>query len=381
MGQVPKKRRQRRGPRGDGYTSFDRSRGKYRATVPLGAGKTATRYFAAQADADLWRRQRVAERDTPQALIAPPKPDRQSVNSALIELLDSRDYHKPNTERTYELYLRYLTAAMGDTAVGDVTVKEIATMDRAHRHGKRPLSISMADGILALLGTLYRNLVALQVVTFNPVSAYLTITPARARGGVAARKPVALDPGMCRLILRQLDNDPYQPLIAWLMVTGLRIGEALGLRVVNLVGNIAHIVEQVPEADRFTSAPLKTPESARDIPIPALLLAMTPIPSDGLLFQNRDGGSFSRATIRLHFNAACDRAKVQRIHLHDCRHTAATGMINLGMSEAFEAALLGHSPSSQTLRYARPKPEALRPWVEEWAKLVLGEAKMRQTGT
>jgi integrase len=366
------KRRKRRGPRGQGYVTFDKSRGKWRASLPLGAGRSVSRYFSDADSAKAWKEEQLRIRDAP----APPAPDerQQTVTDAISDLIEERDYLRASSERLYTFLGRHITASIGSKAVADVTPQDIAKMDRSNRTEKE-LSKGTAEAILNLLDTLYRKLLALRVVSFNPVNAYRTITPAKARGGKPAREPVALDPGVCRLILKQMDDDPFQPVIAWLMITGLRIGELRGLRVVNLRNGIASIVEQTD------GAPLKTQASERQVPIPVGLLALTPIPSDGLLFPNADGAQLNRATIANHLNKACDKLKVPRIHLHDLRHTAATGMVNLGMSEHFEAALLGHTPSSMTRRYARPKAEALRPWLEEWAGLVLGEARLRQTGT
>lgn len=42
------------------------------------------------------------------------------------------------------------------------------------------------------------------------------------------------------------------------------------------------------------------------------------------------------------------------------------------------AAMLGHAPGSQTEEYIDVTPAMLRPWVERWAGLVLGESGTRK---
>lgn len=371
---VPK-RRKRRGPRGQGYISYSKARERWRASIPLGKGRSLTKYFVDADQAEAWKAEQIAYRDAPDVSL---DESQQNVADALLALIDERDYLRVASKRAYILYARHITQAIGAKAVADVTPQDVGKMDKAHG---LLYSRSMCESILTLLDMLYRKLIALRVVTFNPVSAYRTITPRRARKGSPAREPVALDYGMCRLVLKQLDDDPYQAFITWLMITGLRAGELRGLRVVNVRDGLAHIAEQMIETDRFEPAPLKTADSTRIIPIPTQLLLLTPIPRDGLLFPHEDGGALPPTAMRRHFRLACQRAKMPVVHPHDLRHTAASGMIRLGMSDHYAAALLGHAPSSMTRHYARPDAEALRPWVEQWANLVLGEAKMRKTGT
>lgn len=370
----PRKRR----ARGTGYVSYDPRRESWRIVVPHPDGTTTTHYRAAasRAEAEAWLD---AER---QRLTHPPIP---TLAEAAAEWLESRDYTRDTTQRNLTLHTRHLAASLGALPLTAVTPAHVAKMDASHRRGDYALTAAVADQILATGRSIYRRAMALYpgVVITNPFESYSVLTPARARGGDALREPVALDPGVCRLILRQMADDPYGPFVAWLMVLGVRSGELRGLRWANVRGGTVAVVEQRIYTDRFTPRPIKTEREigkGRTLPLPAALLALTPVIGDDLVFPNaQDSGSISQNTLRVHLNAATDALRLPRIHVHDLRHTCGGGLRDLGCPYIGE--ILGHAERDglpkQSAHYARARVEALRPWVERWAGLVLGEQAER----
>lgn len=60
------------------------------------------------------------------------------------------------------------------------------------------------------------------------------------------------------------------------------------------------------------------------------------------------------------FAGACADAKVQGFHFHDCRHTAATRLIQGGMSLQEVGRVLGHSQAQTTYRYVNIDDSAVR---------------------
>lgn len=310
----------------------------------------------------------------------PTPPPALTVEHALVELLASRDYLKDGTKTNYAILMARIALSLGDMPVTSVTPKHIETMDREHR---RILSGAVSDQILTLLSTLYERLIALETpgVLRNPVRSYRTITPLRARIGTPPRPTVALDHGMCRLLLRAMADSPYQVPIAWLIVTGMRIGELRGLRWANVTPTEIRIVEQRLRTDRHTPAPIKTETEigqGRTIPTPAGLLAITPRVGNDLVFPARDGGSLTGDAPRDALNAGCAAAGIPRVHIHGLRHTAASGWAGLGCPEWFSGALLGHAPRTMTGEYTHISLAALQPYVDQWAQLVLGESTPKQ---
>lgn len=382
---APRKRKKTRGPKGDGYVTWDAARRRWRAVIRWPDGRTESRYTRQQAEAEAWRQERLAARAEAERIRA--NPGDQLLVDALIAYQDSREERDdlaPNTLVNDDLAIRKIAAAFPTATVRGLTVADVETFDRANR---KLYTGAVAAQILMLLSTVYERLIALHpdVGLQNPVRQYRTITPARARRGKPMRQGVSLDPAYIRRLIMAMDYDDYQAVIVWLATLGMRSGELRGLRQVNVRGGVVSIVEQRRAADRHTSARLKTDTSPRDLPMPAALEHWTPQHTGDLLFPARDGGAYSQNTLRYHLNAGCDAARIPRFRIHDLRHTFTTGLLDIGCPFHFVSALIGHSTARlaadlgmsvapMTARYGKHiSVEALRPWVDEWAALVLPE--------
>ena len=148
----------------------------------------------------------------------------------------------------------------------------------------------------------------------------------------------------------------WWPLFATLAFTGLRIGEAQGLR-----GEDARLAERRITVHDETRR-LKTGASVRDVPIPeplARLLAehvtRYPIGPNDLLF----GAPYNdyRAARRM-FSRACRHAGFRSVTLHDLRHTFAVHAAQSGVPIPRIQKLLGHSTVAMAMRYMKHAPEA-----------------------
>lgn len=157
----------------------------------------------------------------------------------------------------------------------------------------------------------------------------------------------------------------WWPLLATLAFTGLRIGEAQGLR-----GGDVRLSERrirVHEEDQR----LKTASSARDVPIPeplALLLAghvtRFPIGPTDLVFKSPFNDY--RAARRV-FSRACRMAGLRSVTLHDLRHTFAVHAAQAGVPIPRIQKLLGHATVAMAIRYMKHAPEAY--FAEDAAKV------------
>ncbi len=382
---APRKRKKTRGPKGDGYITWDAARKRYRAVVRDGAGRAYSKYFREQADAEAWRRERLAERDETERIRV--TPDATELKYAVAEwMLSRREYVAAATLSNYQQHARIIVQALGEKPMHAIWVPEIAVFDKANR---ADYVGHVAAQILTTLSAIFERFMALHPTTAirNPVRAYRTITPTKARKGRPMRDKRALDPGMFRVLLRQFEGDFYHDVLLWLAVTGLRSGELRGLRRVNVRNGTALICEQRTKDNRWESTPiLKTEESHRSIPIPAALLSFMPADGD-LVFTNRDGGAWPQNTLGEKMRNACARAQiVPNVTPHELRHTTTAGLLNLGCPWHYVSALLGHTPvkfaaslgiriAGQTSEYGGVGVETLRPWVDEWASLVLPEAQ------
>lgn len=68
--------------------------------------------------------------------------------------------------------------------------------------------------------------------------------------------------------------------------------------------------------------------------------------------------------VRRAFERACRRASIYGFRFHDLRHTAATRMIEAGVSIVAVSRVLGHAEIRTTMRYAHPD-DSLRDAVEK----------------
>jgi len=157
----------------------------------------------------------------------------------------------------------------------------------------------------------------------------------------------------------------WWPLFATLAFTGLRIGEAQGLR-----GGDVRLAERRIRIDDG-SRQLKTASSVRDVPIPeplARLLAehvtRFPIGPNDLLF----GAPFNdyRAARRV-FSRAHRMAGLRSVTVHDLRHTFAVHAAQAGVPIPRIQKLLGHATVAMAIRYMKHAPEAY--FAEDAAKV------------
>ncbi len=148
----------------------------------------------------------------------------------------------------------------------------------------------------------------------------------------------------------------WWPLFATLAFTGLRIGEAQGLR-----GGDVRLAERritVHDAARR----LKTAGSVRDVPIPEPLarllaehLTRFPVGPNDPMF----GAPFNDySAARRVFSRARRRAGLQDATLHDLRHTFAVHAAQAGVPIPRIQKLLGHATVAMAMRYMKHAPEA-----------------------
>lgn len=362
--------RRKRGPRGEGYCTWDERRQRWRVTVPTEGGRSLSRYFVDRGAADAWheeQRQRIRAGQQP---VKPP-----TLAQALADYIAVHTPGtSPGTVRQYHYRSKRLLSLLGNPVVTAITPARIASLDqelRAH------LADGTVQGLLDVLQGVYTRLIALDIgVTRNPVAAYRAVTPRRARMGRPAREPVVLDPAHCRLLIEALEDEPLRPFIIWLICLPFRVSELRGLRWANVRSAVIAIEEQRTHADPHDPQPPKSKSGRRQLPLARRLQLLAGPRADGLVFTNAVGGPVYDATIRKAITRARKRLKRRGITLpdfrvHDLRHTAASNILRLGCPLDYERALLGHAPRDITEHYARPDVEVLRPWCEQWAAVVL----------
>lgn len=193
----------------------------------------------------------------------------------------------------------------------------------------------------------------------------------------------------------------HSVMVELMVCVGLRWGEAAALcgaerpdgNPVDWLRGRAKIVGTLDANGRWKSYP-KSRKSRREVPLPRHVLdemgqLLAGRDRAGYLFvTNRGAKTLSGANWRVVWYAAIDRANakierenrgvpedgrvrpVQRLDPHDCRHTAASWLVQDGVPLYKVQALLGHESAQTTQRYAHLAPDAHEDVENAWKNIL-----------
>ncbi len=278
---------------------------------------------------------------------------------------------KPSTRNRYACTLQvHLLPAFGDRRLCDISPLDIQGFVLAKFDSG--LGWGMCDHLRNLMSKIYTS--AKKWGYFqgdNPATAV----------ELPEQKPVrekhVLLPEQIRQLLVVL-REPLRTMVLLGILTGLRVGEILGLRWKDLdlvTGQLR--VEQA--IYRGLEGSPKTKGSRRTLPLPgalSVLLARFQAASgrkgDDLVFQTRNGTPFSDTNLLLRgLKPAGKKIGAPWLNWHTLRRTHATLLQAAGGSLKDAQAQLGHSQLSTTLQvYTLPLPAHQRAAVDKLAQLV-----------
>jgi integrase len=167
------------------------------------------------------------------------------------------------------------------------------------------------------------------------------------------------------LLTAALQSEPeWYPLFLLLARTGLRISEAAGLQWGDIDFNVGQLVVrrgvyqgrvETPKAGRVRELPLRgeVVKALKELRGPSRR-------ADEWIFPGPDGGPLSRHQVRLPLHRACDVAKVQRISVHQLRHSVGSDLASKGVSLYVIGKVLGHASPAMSQRYSAVQPSALK---------------------
>ncbi|HET9636609.1 MAG TPA: site-specific integrase, partial [Gemmatimonadaceae bacterium] len=145
-------------------------------------------------------------------------------------------------------------------------------------------------------------------------------------------------------------------LFAMLIHTGMRVGEAQGLRWSD-IDLQARVIAIRDHAGRR----LKTKSSNRDVPISEDLASLIIIHAQRVPSRPIDpvftGARANRRAARATWLRVLQRAGVPHATVHDLRHTFAVHALQAGIPLSRVQKWLGHSTATMTLRYASHVPQ------------------------
>lgn len=147
-------------------------------------------------------------------------------------------------------------------------------------------------------------------------------------------------------LLNSIDNLKHKAILMTIYSAGLRISEAINLRISDIDSKRMQIrIEQAKgKKDRYTLLSVKTLEVLKKY-----FLAYKP---KLWLFEGQNGGKYSIKSIQKIFHNAKEKAKInKKVTVHTLRHSFGTHLLENGTDLRYIQVLLGHSSSKTTEIY------------------------------
>lgn len=351
----------RRGPRGKGSVHFLKKRGAWRATgyaqTPDGP-RFVARERKLQGEA-------IAALDAAVEAIENPAPKR-SITTVADYVRDwLANTARPGVSaRTYERYegevRLHVAPAFEDVALQDVTAADVRRFKQAMVGvGLAPSTVGHAQGVLS---TALNQAVADGAIPANPCS--------RVRKPREARTMRTLSAEQAGLLVASVVGTRDEAAYLVALKLGPRPGELSALFWEDVDFGRGEVVFRRSVDTHHAGAvwgPTKTGE-ARTVALPGGVLdalgrhralqaeermAARSWKDGRIVFPNRSGGVMRHNQRGREFARLLERAGLPKIRLHDCRHTAATLMLQAGVPVPTVSQILGHKNATQTLnRYS-----------------------------
>lgn len=278
---------------------------------------------------------------------------------------------RPRTHEVYKAWLRlHVMPRLGKRKLQSLTVDDVAALIGSMAKGERyveqdgklvqitgnPYAAWTIRGVLVVLGRVLGSATREGLIPANPVRRL-----ERGERPVAERRQF---PSLDReAIGRLIAGTParYRPIVTVSVLTGIRQGEALGLRWqdVDLKAGVLRVRHQLDRGGQLVEP--KTQAAKRDVPIPPSLSRMLAElkerafalgrakPSDYVFAGETGGPMHRRNMVRRGLEKAITAAGVPHLSWHDLRHVAASVLIAEGASVAYLSRVLGHASPAITL--------------------------------
>ncbi len=280
------------------------------------------------------------------------------MNIPIIELI-CRYSSTPNNHHQYHgIVNNHLIPALGKIKLNELHPQHIqALYKKLWEQGKSPRTIQVIHSVLRrALGVAERQ----GLIVRNPAK---VVEPLK----VPHKEMLILDDNQVRQLMIAAQESRFENLYYLAVTTGLRQGELLGLKWIDVdwaSGNI-HVRRQLQritgEGMKFTEP--KTRSGRRMVELGSEALkrlsahrkqldfeALSPEWEDhGLVFPSIYGTPLDQKRLHQDFKRVLKKAGLHDIRFHDLRHTAATLMLMNGIPLLVVSRRLGHSKPSVTL--------------------------------
>lgn len=339
-------------------TIYHRSDGRWAGTITLADGTRRTVY-GRNSDAVQVKMQELRRARENGMIVASA---RAKTGDYLVRWLDetARQSIRPKTYENYALNVRRLLPLIGSVRLESLTPAHIQwAYGRLSAKGLAPRSVRQAH---VVLHRALRQASQWGMLPRNPADAVSLPRPERTEIEVLSEAEV-------RQLIEGTHDDGMHALWVLLATTGLRLGEALGLRWDDLdlmTGRLT--IRRALQRQRGAGLVFVEPKTGKSRRTVYLALGMVrtlaeprqrqteerllkgPAWQDGdLIFCTEIGRPLEGGQVSWRFHKALDRVGLHHMRLHDLRHTAATHLLTRGVHPKIVQELLGHSTITLTL--------------------------------
>lgn len=270
---------------------------------------------------------------------------------------------RPSTTATYQRCLdAWCAASVDGTRLGDIPLVLLTPLQLRQilaawrQQGLAPATIHQR---LRALHTCLEEAVRLQLLTENPTSRVSPPREERQYRSIWSREQAHAYLDACLAALEGKLPAPsahHADTLALALLTGLRIGEVLGLRPCDITSTHLTVRQTVTWVNGSAYiGPPKTRTSLRSIPLPQLAKQLIQRRlqetrhANQLLFTTRTGEPVRRDNLTHLHRALCHAASVPHCRIHDLRRVHAALLLAAGTPITTTQALLGHATARLTL--------------------------------
>jgi integrase len=312
-------------------------------------GGQASRTFRTRREAEVFNSKVVIDDDGIRSLT---RSQRKITFAEVAERWVKQCNHRPRTATARDQILRvHLLPNLGLRPIRTITTSDLRDLVAMWR-GKGYSSGSIRN-FVRIISPIMKMALADDLITKNPTSA-LRLEPTRP----ATR--IELSPKQCQLMLLHA-GDYYRPLIYFLLVTGVRVGEALEIR----VGNVDFEKSQVLITESKTTAGCRRISLCEhDLGVVRrqieAMYGSEPKPAQHL-FLGVGGQPVNDGFLRRQIIPRIIRESgLPKFTPHDLRRAHATMLVDAGVNPLVVKERMGHASIETTLSYyARPTARAL----------------------
>lgn len=179
--------------------------------------------------------------------------------------------------------------------------------------------------------------------------------------------PTVLNEEQLQVLLNYCSSSPLLTPISLILLTGLRRGEALGLKWsdIDFENKVLHVQRSAtPAKGGYHFSPCKTEKSNRFLSLPDIAvsvlenwkmyqsefyLTIDNFNPDDYVFYNYTCKILSCSAIRRYYKKALQDCNLPDIRIHDLRHSYATLLLKKNIAPKVASKMLGHSDTRTTL--------------------------------